>query len=285
MHSDERTMTVLLLDPDTRLVKALTARLGCDAVVLGPSGVAKAIALAGAGRLDAVLGEALHLSDLAAFASMGVPCGLWTSNDVDDLIGPARAAGISLIATKTQPLLLDEILMALGNWMDGLGTGVERYLGGDGIRLGAMVVEKPGGVADACRAVLASLSGPLGDSRRLRLVLDELMTNTLHHGGGAAATVEWGSDGVKHVFIVRDPAGRLSPDEILGLLDRRLRGEGLLDPRGRGLHLSRIYADRLYVSVVPGLSTESAAVFWNHPGAYQGHKPVWVQKIKRTRGE
>lgn len=278
-------MAILLLDPDIRVVKALTARLGTETLVLGPSDAARADAMARAGELDAVLGEASHLADLAVFASMDVPCGLWTSTNVDDLIGPARAAGVSLIATKTSPLLLDEILMALGNWIEGLGAGVERYLSMDGIRLGAMVIEKPSGVADACRSILGSLSGPLGDSRRLRLVLDELMTNTLHHGGGAAATVEWGSDGIKHVFLVRDPAGRLSPDETLGLLDRRLRGEGLLDPRGRGLHLSRIYADRLYVSVVPGMSTESAAVFWNHPGAYQGHKPVWVQKIKRTREE
>lgn len=276
-------MTILLLEPDIRLVKALSARLGVDVAVLGLADSARAQELAELGELDAVLGEAAYLDDLARFAAKAVPCALWTSSNVDDLIAPARAAGLSLIATKTHPLLLDEILMALGNWCDGLGSGVERYLSKDMVRLGAMLIEQPSGVAEACRTILASLSGTLGSSRRLRLVLDELMTNTLHHGGGAAATVEWGSDGTKHVFLVRDPAGRLSPDETLRLLDRRLHGEGLHDPRGRGLHLSRIYADRLYVSVVPGLSTESAAVFWNRPGAYQGYKPVWIQRIQRMK--
>lgn len=276
-------MNILLLEPDIRLVKALSARLGGGAVVLDPSRRELAFELAGRGMLDAALGEAQYLDDLEALAAQGVPCGLWTSRSVDDLVAPARAAGLSLIASKTHPLLLEEISMALASWVRGFDAGVAKYLSQDGIRLGSMDVADPDDVADACRSVLATIPGGLRSSRRLRLVLDELMTNTLHHGGGVAARVEWGCDDSRHVFLVRDEAGRLRPDEAMRILDRHLHGEGLQDPRGRGLHLSRIYADRLYVSVVPGRLTESAAVFWNRPGAYQGYKPIWVLSTGRTR--
>ena len=276
-------MNILLLEPDIRLVKAVSARLGDTVIVLDPSCREDAFALAKRGELDAALGEAQYLDDLEALAAQGVPCGLWTSRSVDDLVAPARAAGLSLIASKTHPLLLEEIVMALASWVRGFDVGVEKYLSHNGIRLGAMDVGAPDDVAGACRSVLATMPGNLRSSRRLRLVLDELMTNTLHHGGGVSARVEWGCDDTRHVFLVRDEAGSLSPDEALRVLDRHLHGEGLQDSRGRGLHLSRIYADRLYVSVVPGRLTESAAVFWNRPGAYQGYKPIWVLSAGRTR--
>lgn len=273
-------MTILLLEPDIRLVKALSARMEGRAIVLGPADLHEAVELAERGKLVAALGEAVHLEDLGRFAAKGVPCGLWTSRSVDDLVAPARAAGISLLASKTHPLLLDELLMAFDGWAKGFGPGIGKYLGPDGKSLGSLDVSTPSEVAEACRRVLSVVPGSLGSSRRLKLVLDELMTNTLHHGGGVAAKVEWGGDDTRHVFLVRDSAGRLKPDEALRLLDRHLHGEGLQDLRGRGLHLSRTYADRLYVTVVPGHLTESAAVFWNHPGAFQGFKPIWVQSVR-----
>lgn len=275
-------MNLLLLEPDIRLVKALSARLGAGAVVLDAARREEAEALARAGRLDAVFGEAAHLGELAAFASEGIPAGLWTSRSVDDLVPDAAAAGISVVAAKTHPLLFDELAMAADNWARGLAAGSAKFLGPDGIRLGGIEVAAPSEVGAACRGIMAGLPGGLGSSRRLRLVLDELITNSLHHGG-SPARVEWGCDAVRHVFLVRDEAGGLVPAEALRLLDRHIHGEGLQDSRGRGLHLSRIYADRLYISVVPGRMTESAAVFWNRPGAYQGYKPIWIQSIGRTR--
>ena len=93
-------MNLLLLEPDIRLVKALSARLGAGAVVLDAARREEAEALARAGRLDAVFGEAAHLGELAAFASEGIPAGLWTSRSVDDLdavLAPFRQAGEAII--------------------------------------------------------------------------------------------------------------------------------------------------------------------------------------------
>jgi len=277
-------MNILLLEPDLRLPRALSVRLGSRGRVFDLSERDEAREFAATGRLHAAFGEAAYLADLAELRAMGIPCGVWTSRSVDDVVFAARAAAVSVIVSKTHPILLDELLMATESWVDGFCPGVAKYLAEDGVAGGGFDVHHPDQVADCCRAVISTLPGTLGGSRRLRLVLDELMTNTLHHGGGVAARVEWGSDGVRNVFVVRDQAGALVPDEALRVLDRHLHGEGLQDRRGRGLHLSRIYADRLYVSVVAGRMTESAAVFWNHPGAFQGFKPIWILSADRING-
>jgi len=161
-------------------------------------------------------------------------------------------------------------------WSPGLG----KYLGPGARVLGQESAGAIGQVAPLCRHVQQGLDGILRNGRRLRLVLDELLSNAIHHSPAGGAVLEWGQDAVRHVFVVRDEAGTLSPPEVLRLLDRHLRAEGLLDPRGRGIHLSRIYADRLYATVVPGRATEIAAVFWNTPGTHEGFKPVWLLETK-----
>lgn len=276
-------MNLLLLEPDPRLPKAMSVRLGDQGRVLDATELDAAFELAGAGRLDAVFGEASRIGDLARFVSLGVPCGLWTSRSVDELVEPARSAGISLIASKTHPIFLEEILMAACAWSDGFRPGLAKYLLPGVTATGSLEVSAATDVAGVCREVLSTLPGAIGSSRRLRLVLDELLTNSLHHGGGVPARLEWGSDDIRSAFVVRDVAGRLVPDEAMRVLDRHLHGEGLQDARGRGLHLCRIYADRLYVSVVPGRLTESAAIFWNRPGAFQGYKPIWILSADRVK--
>lgn len=276
-------MNLLLLEPDLRLARALAASIGDRGRVYDLSRREEALALAAEGRLHAVFGEATYLPDMAELRALGVPCALWTSRSVDDLVLAARAASVSVLVSKTHPVLLEELLLAADSWRHGLRRGVGKYLSSDWESLGELSVSHADEVGDACREVLASLDPAMRGNRRLRLVLDELMTNSLHHGGGVPARVEWGRDGVRHAFVVRDAAGRLEPDEALRLLDRHLHGEGLQDPRGRGLHLSRIYADRLYVSVVPERMTESAAIFWNRPGTFQGFKPIWILSTDRTK--
>lgn len=276
-------MNILLLEPDPRLPKALSVRLGDQGRVLVATQMGEARVLAARGELHAVFGEASYLEEIARFRSTGVHCGIWTSRSVDELVEPARQAGISLIASKTHPIFLDEILMAARAWCDGFHPGVAKHLHSNASIAGALDVSAAVDVAGVCKQVLASLPGAIGSSRRLRLVLDELLTNSLHHGGGVPARLEWGGDDTRFAFVVRDSAGRLVPDEAMRVLDRHLHGEGLQDARGRGLHLSRIYADRLYVSVVPGVLTESAAIFWSRPGAYQGYKPIWILSTDRVK--
>lgn len=210
----------------------------------------------------------------------GIPSALWTAMSVDGLLPPSREEDLGRLLTKTEPVLFEEIALAVSMAEDGWSSGVSKYLGAHPQILGKESVSSLDQISPLCRLVQGGLDGDLRGWRRLRLVLDELLSNAIHHSPAGAAHLEWGCDSMRHVFVVRDGAGTFSPAEALRLLDRHLRGEGLLDPRGRGLHLSRIYADRLYATVVPGEATEVAAVFWNTPGIHEGFKPVWMLEAR-----
>jgi anti-sigma regulatory factor (Ser/Thr protein kinase) len=274
------TSTLLLLDPDPRPGPILANRL--DVKVVSCRTVEEAFAALKSGGIDMVVGEAALTRDfdgleaLSAIQAQGVPVVVWTSRSVDELVGPSRALGLGVVTAKTAPLLLDELALLWKLRSEGWTAGLSKFLSTGIQLLGEENIDALIHVSSLCRKVQASLETPLATSRRLRLVLDELLSNAIHHSPQGAATIRWGRDQTKHVFSVLDPSGVLEPDETMRLLERHIRGEGLLDSRGRGLHLSRIYADRLYVNVVPAVATEVAAVFWNQTGAFQGFKPVWM---------
>lgn len=225
------------------------------------------------GRLDG-------LRALGLLRRQGIPSALWTSMSVDGLLPPAIQEGLGLLLTKTRPSLVQEVALAVSITENGWTPGIGKYLGPGAQVLGREPIGSIGHVSALCRQVQGGLDGVHRHGRRLRLVLDELMSNAAHHAGEGAAVLEWARDEDRHVFVVRDSSGTLSTLDAMRLMDRHLRAEGLLDPRGRGLHLSRIYADRLYATVVAGQATEIAAVFWNSPGAHEGFKPVWLLEAR-----
>ncbi|HQF54448.1 MAG TPA: ATP-binding protein [Fibrobacteria bacterium] len=279
--------TILLLDTDPRPVPLLAHRLGAKVVACRT--VEDALSRARDGDISMAIGEAAFAGDfdgldaLGELQARGIPSILWTSRNIDELVGPARQAGIGVLSAKTTPLLLDELALAWTLHTKGWEPGLSKFLGPASESLGTEGAVALDQISQLCRRIQSGLEGVLGSSRRLRLVLDEMLSNAIHHSPLGTATVSWGRDATKHVFSVRDQSGALHPGETLRLLDRHIRGEGLLDSRGRGLHLSRIYADRLYVNVVPGRITEVAAVFWNQSGAHQGFKPVWMLRTNLAR--
>ncbi len=272
--------TILLLDPDPRPGTLLANRL--NAKVVACRTIEEMWAYSAEHPVAMVIGEVAISRDfdgldaLAEMQAKEIPVVVWTSRSIDELVGVARMAGIGVVTAKTSPILLDELALAWGLYQNGWEPGLEKFLGVGSQALGTECAAELDQVSALCRRVQSGLGGILGSSRRLRLVLDELLSNAIHHSPVGTATMSWGRDTIKHVFSVRDPSGSLLPADTMKLLERHIRGEGLLDSRGRGLHLSRIYADRLYINVVPGVVTEVVAVFWNHPGSFQGFKPVWM---------
>ncbi|MBK9579999.1 MAG: hypothetical protein IPK50_17505 [Fibrobacterota bacterium] len=269
---------ILLLDPDPALPHLLASSFECtvNACRLPEELPGKLL-----DAPDLVIGETEFLeagdtlASLSEIRKQGIPAFIWTSHEVDPYLTECRAGNLSMLLTKTSPLLLDEIGLAIQLRLRGYVPGISKYLGGGSTCLGHEELTALNQVGKLCRHVQSGLEGPLATSRRLRLVLDELISNALHHSSRSVARLEWGMDHQKHIFVVKDESGSLDALEAMRLLDRHLRGEGLMDPRGRGLHLSRIHADRLYATVVPGKVSEIVAVFWNTPGAFQGAKPVW----------
>jgi len=272
---------ILLLDPDPSLAHLLASSLGC---VVESCRIPEQFPEKLRQSPDLVVGETQFLETgdtlelLAVARREGIPAFVWTSGDIDPVLEDCRNKQLSMLLTKTSPLMVDELDLAIRMRLLGYRPGIAKYLGSGKSSLGHEQVSALNQVGRLCRHVQSALDGPLSASRRLRLVLDELLSNALHHSATAQAFLEWGRDGQKHVFAVRDEAGTLDAREAMRLLERHLRGEGLMDPRGRGLHLSRIHADRLYATVVPGRVSEIVAVFWNCPGAYQGTKPVWFME-------
>lgn len=282
-----REPSILLLDSDPRPVQMLAHRLG--AKIVSCRNPEEGRARAKDGEFSMVIGEAAFskefdgLDVLGEIQAEGVPVMVWTARNIDELVSPARSLGLGVLAAKTAPILLDELALAWNLYAKGWESGLAKFLGPASEALGTESAVALDQVSALCGKIQSEIGGPVGNSRKVRLVLDEMLSNAIHHSPLGTATVSWGRDAFKHVFAVRDQSGALHPGETLHLLERRIRGEGLLDPRGRGLHLSRIYADRLYVNVVPGKITEVAAVFWNQSGAFQGFKPIWMLRTNMAK--
>ncbi|MFH0919575.1 MAG: hypothetical protein V1913_04380, partial [Fibrobacterota bacterium] len=59
---------------------------------------------------------------------------------------------------------------------------------------------------------------------------------------------------------------------------RHIKGEGILDDSGRGLFMSRIFADRLIINIDPGKKTEMIVLNYRS-SIYQGFKPLYINEL------
>jgi len=82
----------------------------------------------------------------------------------------------------------------------------------------------------------------------------------------------------KYGVSVLDTSGKLTKETVLYKIDRHIHGEGLMDEDGRGLHMSRIYSDRLIINIKKNVATE--AIFLNYlTDKYKGFKPLYINEI------
>jgi hypothetical protein len=87
-----------------------------------------------------------------------------------------------------------------------------------------------------------------------------------------------GRDSEKYGVAVIDTSGKLNKQHVLFRIDRHIHGEGLLDENGRGLHMSRMYSDRLIINIKRNVTTE--AIFINYlTEKYKGFKPLNINEI------
>ncbi len=132
------------------------------------------------------------------------------------------------------------------------------------------------------------------DTGELRLVLDEIVTNALYHSPrdkkGKEKYKEFSNivlekneyiyikctvDKEKYGVSIIDNQGSLTKDTVLHKIDRHIRGEGVLDDNGRGIFMSRIFADRLITNIDPGKKTE--VIIMNYRDKiYRGYKPLYI---------
>ncbi len=222
---------------------------------------------------------------------------LITAYDVDDYVRMAKENGITNIIAKTVPFNFAE----LGSIVHGLITGdifgLKRHMKPDFRILKEYVVSGSSDAKSVREDVLKVLQAEVGTTGELRLVLDEVVTNALYHsvrdGAGnekyrefasvelqpnESFTVTCAIDEEKYAVFIADTQGTLTKDIVLYKIDRHIKGEGVLDDSGRGLFMSRIFADRFIVNIDPCKRTEIVIINYREP-TYHGFKPLYINEL------
>jgi hypothetical protein len=72
--------------------------------------------------------------------------------------------------------------------------------------------------------------------------------------------------------------GRLTKETVLYKIDRQITGEGMLDDSGRGIHMSRLFSDRMIINIAPKSKTEFILMnYFSHK--YRGYKPLYINEL------
>ena len=143
----------------------------------------------------------------------------------------------------------------------------------------------------------ALLTDTLGTSGNMRLILDEIITNAVYHAPAYPdgtekypeyvevhlqpdefVYLECGHDTEKYGISITDNKGRLTKEMVLYKIDRQIAGEGILDDSGRGIHMSRLFSDRMIINISPNNKTEIILInYFSHK--YRGYKPLYINEL------
>jgi DNA-binding NarL/FixJ family response regulator len=222
---------------------------------------------------------------------------LITAYDVDNYVRMAKEHGICNIISKTVPFNFSELSTVVGNLISGDIFGIEKYMAKGFQRLKSYTVKSSADAKDVREEILVEFLKHMESTGELRLVLDEIVTNALYHSPRDAQgnekykefsnlTLEEHEyirldcviDNEKYGVAISDSQGSLSKETVLYKMDRHIKGEGILDDSGRGLFMSRIFADRLIVNIDPGKKTEVIILNYRSP-VYQGFKPLYINEL------
>jgi len=222
---------------------------------------------------------------------------LMTAYNIDEYIRMAKEYDISNIIPKTVPFNYDEI----GALVDGILTenvfGLKRYLQSDGQIVKEYTItssEDGNAVREEVTKIIMDKFGAVGD---IKLIMDEIITNAIYHAPvredgspkyeeyapvkltpSEYVRIVWGHDSEKYGVAIVDNQGRLTKDTVLFKIDRHVRGEGMLDDSGRGIHMSRLFADRMLINIKPGRKTE--VIIMNYfSSKYRGYRPLYINEL------
>jgi anti-sigma regulatory factor (Ser/Thr protein kinase) len=137
-----------------------------------------------------------------------------------------------------------------------------------------------------------------GTSGDMKLVLDETITNAIYHAPKTSdgrekyrefsevalqpheyVYVECGWDTEKFGVSVSDSQGKLHKETVFRKIERHSAGEGLLDDSGRGLHMSRLFADTMIINIRPDVRTEVILINYISK-KYKGYKPLYINELR-----
>ena len=222
---------------------------------------------------------------------------LITAYNIDTYVRTARQYDICNIIPKTTPFNFTELKLLI----DGLLTknifGLARYLLPEHTMLESFCIRSSQEAKSVREAVTAMFTGKLGDAGNMKLILDEIITNAIYHAPTLPdgtqkyqefapvdlkpeeyVFLECGYDAEKYGIAVVDNMGRLTKETVLYRIDRQIAGEGILDDSGRGIHMSRLFSDRMIINIAPKMKTEIILMnYFSHK--YRGYKPLYINQL------
>ncbi|MFH0919293.1 MAG: response regulator, partial [Fibrobacterota bacterium] len=289
---------VLVVD-DEKLIREMIADfLEQDYAVTTANSGESALALPGIAGFDLVISD-INMPGIPGYEllkrvrqlSPRTKVVLITAYDVDNYVRMAKEHGVCNIISKTVPFNFSELAVVVRNLISGDIFGIEKYMAPGFQRLDTYTVRSSAEAKDVREDILKLFLQHIQSTGELRLVLDEIVTNALYHSPRDPQgnekykefsnivldetefiTLDCVIDHEKYGVGIVDRQGSLSKETVLYKIDRHIKGEGILDDSGRGLFMSRIFADRLIVNIDPGNKTEIIVLNYRSP-IYQGFKP------------
>jgi CheY-like chemotaxis protein/anti-sigma regulatory factor (Ser/Thr protein kinase) len=222
---------------------------------------------------------------------------LITAYDIDDYIWIAKEKLISNIIPKTIPFNFGELDSIVSGLLTGDIFGIRRYLLEKWQLLGKFCVRSSQESKIVREEVIRLLDGKYGSSGDMKLIIDEIITNAIYHAPvhddgtekyeeftdvallpDEYVYVECGCDQEKYAVSISDNKGNLSREKVLFKIQRQITGEGLLDDSGRGIHMSRLFSDRMVINIDPNKRTEVILINY-FSDKYRGYKPLYINEL------
>jgi CheY-like chemotaxis protein/anti-sigma regulatory factor (Ser/Thr protein kinase) len=295
---------ILFIDDDRNFCRLIQDFFGKTYAMATALSGAEAIRRCAAERFDLVVCD-IKLPDMSGPELVvrirellpQIKTALITSYNVDDYIGVARKYGITDIIPKTVPLNFAELEVMISRLSQGDIFGLQRYLLPGAARVEQCEIHSSDEARDVRERLVTTLLERFGSAGDMKLILDEIITNAIYHAPRnpdgtekypeltnvrllpeESVIVEWGFDGEKYGVAVIDRQGKLTKEIVLEKIDRQIAGTGILDDSGRGLHISRMLADRMIINIQRNVKTE--VILMNYISKkYQGSKPLYINEL------
>lgn len=222
---------------------------------------------------------------------------LITAYNIDEYIRTAKESSITNIIPKTVPFNFTELDFIVRGLVTGAIFGLLRYLLEDGTIIEKHTITSTVDarrIQDHLLTLFQEKFGTVGD---MKLILDEIITNAIYHAPAYPdgtekyqefsditlepheyIGIECGFDSEKYAVGITDSQGRLTKETVLFKIERQITGEGLLDDSGRGIHMSRLFADRMVINIDPNKKTEVILINY-FSNKYRGYKPLYINEL------
>jgi len=295
---------VLVVDDERRIGELFVAALARRFAVTAAAGSAEALTLCGAQPFDMVIAD-INMPEMNGIELLRTVRERWpktvtvlmTGYDINTYLRQVRELGVANVIAKTAPFNFAEVGAELECLLSGAIFGLSRYLLPDGKVVARYEVRSSEDARQVRRKVAALVKEEFKQARDIELVVDEIVSNAVYHAPadadgrpkyencaevqlerGEYIQVECGADSEKYGVSVTDNSGRLSKETVLERIERHTTGQGLLDLRGRGIHISRMLSDRMVINIKRNERTEVILMNYFTP-RYRGSKPLYINEL------